>query len=62
MKNTGIALGVLAACAVVWEFIAKANSADDVWTITAFFRALPCWGTVGVIGFICALGAHIWWK
>ena len=62
MKKTGIVLGVLVAGAIVWELIGRASSTDDVWTITAFFRALPCWGVVGVIGFLCALAAHIWWR
>jgi hypothetical protein len=62
VKKTAIALGVLAAGAVAWEFIAKANPEDDIITITAFFRVAPCWGTVAVVGFMCALAAHVYWR
>lgn len=62
MKKTGLALLAVTIFVLIWEVLALSNPADDIWTITAFLRALPVWA-VFFGGFIFGgIAGHAWWK
>lgn len=62
MKKTGMALGALAALAVAWEFVAMSNPSDDIITITAFMRQVPCAAKAAIWSFVGLLLGHFYWR
>lgn len=60
MKKTGLLLFAIIAAVLVLEAFALKDSGDDLWTITAFMRALPVWAVAFIFFALGVLFDHFY--
>ena len=60
MKITGLALLLLVLAAISLELFALHNPTDNIFTITFFFRHLPCFATTIIWSIVSLLIGHFY--